>query len=912
MKREIKLLLLVCTALTVLALGSCEVIAAGSGGTRSSETVWIRLIPEPPFHHSDGIYMAKLMLDLSKPIDGLETGLNAAGLAEIFTIDFDYSKEIEPLVKMEITNVVKYADAFYVLTVAHIPASGGIARVIINRTGIAPSFRLWSLDGHILPDEDGPAMLDFRFEAGGGNPSLGESVRGNIDQVNGRVVVVAPSGTLPGSLTPTVTVNEGSTFTPEGAQDFSGAAVPYTVTSEAGETKVYEVTVQVQQSNSASIELFQFRSVDNYEQGWETDAVGDIDGTDISVTVPFGTDRTSLKPTITWMGASIEPDDAARDWTNAVEYTVRAEDGTTAVYTVTVSEAIFHSITLSVSGTHSFPDSVFIHGAPPPALSVTVTNTGNQPTGALSIALPEGTESFTLSSTSLDSLELGGTASFTVRPSAGLTLDTYTAVVTVSGANASAHFNADYTVRLPHAQNAALATGTDETCFNSVAMDADGNTYAVGYHYDYMDVRRIEHSGKLIVKYDSDGVVLWENSLNDYGYGMFSGVAIDKLGNLYAVGYSGSSSTYSQIMKFDCDNGDVLWSKSATEVTSSGSGYFRSSFRAAATDESGNVYVVGYQYNSYSVKYDNVTVSKNDKQFRAVLVKYNSDGYVQWVKSTTNSTVTTEPDFQGVAVDECGDVYVAGYLGGGMEDFGNGVSVSAVYTEASGHNIGTGNNALLVKYNGNGDVQWAKSVIAAPYISRFYSVAADGLGSVYAVGEQFGQEGYNYGCGNVYGSGEGDNSVSYAVIVKYDSDGEAQWAKSTSNSYEQRFTGVAADKHDNICAVGFMSIQPGYPEIVYDFGDGVICSVPHYESTGSMRVPVAVRYGSDGKTLSAHSVIGGDEAGGGYFWGVAADGSGSFTAAGEQGNYLYTVNYGNGQIVTGATYERTAVAVWYK
>ncbi len=64
-----------------------------------------------------------------------------------------------------------------------------------------------------------------------------------------------------------------------------------------------------------------------------------ISGTNITASVPAGTDVTALTPTITVStGASVQPaSGTARDFTNPVTYTVTAEDGTQQTYTVTVT-----------------------------------------------------------------------------------------------------------------------------------------------------------------------------------------------------------------------------------------------------------------------------------------------------------------------------------------------------------------------------------------------------------------------------------------------------------------------------------------------------------------------------------------------------------------------------------------------
>jgi hypothetical protein len=56
--------------------------------------------------------------------------------------------------------------------------------------------------------------------------------------------------------------------------------------------------------------------------------------------VPYGTDVTSLVPNITHTGVRIDPaSGVTQNFTGSVIYTVTAEDGSTAVYTVTVTIA---------------------------------------------------------------------------------------------------------------------------------------------------------------------------------------------------------------------------------------------------------------------------------------------------------------------------------------------------------------------------------------------------------------------------------------------------------------------------------------------------------------------------------------------------------------------------------------------
>ncbi|MDR1915708.1 MAG: hypothetical protein LBQ58_03925 [Synergistaceae bacterium] len=90
-----------------------------------------------------------------------------------------------------------------------------------------------------------------------------------------------------------------------------------------------------------------------------------------------------------------------------------------------------------------------------------MSNTGNQPTGALNIAL-SGTDSgsFTLSKTSITNIAAGGSDNFTVVPNNSLAAGTYSATVTVSGTNVTSQsFSVSFTVNsLVNAQAPDITT----------------------------------------------------------------------------------------------------------------------------------------------------------------------------------------------------------------------------------------------------------------------------------------------------------------------------------------------------------------------------------------------------------------------------------------------------------------------
>jgi hypothetical protein len=110
--------------------------------------------------------------------------------------------------------------------------------------------------------------------------------------------------------------------------------------------------------------------------------------------------------------------------------------------------AAVYDIDLSRTEPLVFPAVAVDYTGTPEAATITVTNTGNLPTGALTVGLTGANDtSFTLSKTAISDIAVNGTDSFTVGPEPALAAGTHTATVTVSGGNGiSADFDVSFTV----------------------------------------------------------------------------------------------------------------------------------------------------------------------------------------------------------------------------------------------------------------------------------------------------------------------------------------------------------------------------------------------------------------------------------------------------------------------------------
>ena len=151
--------------------------------------------------------------------------------------------------------------------------------------------------------------------------------------------------------------------------------------------------------------------------------------------------------------------------------------GNGALILVTGNAAAY-SVSLSQPGTYAFPALTCGYAATGLApQTITVTNTGSSPTGALTVALSGANPAaFTLSQDHISSSSLapGGSNTFDIAPGTGLNAGTYTAIVSVTGsAGIDASFPVTFTVNKAAptiaAHNDAAALGASATLTATLA-----------------------------------------------------------------------------------------------------------------------------------------------------------------------------------------------------------------------------------------------------------------------------------------------------------------------------------------------------------------------------------------------------------------------------------------------------------
>ncbi|MBK8175318.1 MAG: SBBP repeat-containing protein [Rhodospirillales bacterium] len=247
--------------------------------------------------------------------------------------------------------------------------------------------------------------------------------------------------------------------------------------------------------------------------------------------------------------------------------------------------------------------------------------------------------------------------------------------------------------------------GTSENDFAAgIATDSAGNVVVVGYTEGALGGAKKGgqyDSDAWVIKYDTDGHLLWKRQPGTAQPDQASGVAIDADGSIYVAGSTQGALGGSQkgasdifVIKFDAD-GHYLWKRQPAQAT-------RYTGAAVTTDGAGNVYLLGTATTADG--------KVEDQDFQ--VIKFDGDGRTLWKRLPG----TARSDYaHGAATDPFGNLYV---VGNNYISRGNGISI-----------------ALVLKVDPDG--HWVR--LPNPY---FYSpeqgfatgVATDADGNAYVVG----------------------------------------------------------------------------------------------------------------------------------------------------------------------------------
>ena len=258
----------------------------------------------------------------------------------------------------------------------------------------------------------------------------------------------------------------------------------------------------------------------------------------------------------------------------------------------------------------------------------------------------------------------------------------------------------------------------------SIAIDASGNIFLAGYFaapsitFGFTTLLNKGGDDMYIVKYHSSGNVFWARSFGRSSFESANGIKIDADGNIFVTGtFSGSKIIFDTdtllnhsidfddffLVKFNT-SGNVLWAKS-----------FGGSSADYAFDinlgSDGSIVVSG-AFVSPTIVFGDTTLALADSSgsfaYDMYVVKFNADGNVLWAKGAGG---TQTDDGFGNCIDNNGNISVTGNFLSPTITFGN-------ITLTNNGNW----DMFVVKYDANGNVLWAKSAGGDEYDSGYHIV----------------------------------------------------------------------------------------------------------------------------------------------------------------------------------------------
>lgn len=329
---------------------------------------------------------------------------------------------------------------------------------------------------------------------------------------------------------------------------------------------------------------------------------------------------------------------------------------------------------------------------------------------------------------------------------------------------------------------------------NGISIDASGNVYQTGTFRDTTltigttTLNSVSSGNIFVVKYDSNGNVLWAKSTGGGSAEYSSSITNDINGNVYITGYfSGVTINFGTttltnyggwdmfVMKFN-SNGDEIWAKSA-----GGSMFDVGS--DISTDDSGNIYITGY-FSSPSIQFGTTILTGDSSSFSDLfIVKYDSNGNLVWVKSAGGYG---DDIGSGISTDASGNIYVLGHFNTPSITFG-----SITLTNTYGYQ-----DVFIIKYTSNGNLLWAKS---AGGNSHDYGldISTDAYGNSFITG-MFMSSSLIFGADTLINIGFED-----IFIVKYNDSGNVLWAKSVGGARQDAGHGISSDVSGNAYITGF-------------------------------------------------------------------------------------------------------------
>ena len=287
----------------------------------------------------------------------------------------------------------------------------------------------------------------------------------------------------------------------------------------------------------------------------------------------------------------------------------------------------------------------------------------------------------------------------------------------------------------------------------------------------------------------------WADQTGHNGIELTEAMAIDDQGNVYVVGtFTSAAISFGShnlfkvsplfpltdlfVVKYD-PSGNVLWAKSA--------GGTEDDYALACTAlPNGDVCVAGY-YRSASITFGSTQLNNlNNPYGDYFIVRYAADGSVVWAKDSNGNSSDA---IIGLQSDTEGNIYATGHFTSAEINFGS--------TQLTNFNAPK-MDVFIVKFNGDGNVVWAKSFGGAGDEAG-NAIAIDKEGNIFLTGD-FSSPFMTLGNINLQNDYPDHHDL---FITKLNSAGDFLWAKSAGGVDEDFGLAVQADVSSNVFLGGY-------------------------------------------------------------------------------------------------------------
>jgi hypothetical protein len=272
---------------------------------------------------------------------------------------------------------------------------------------------------------------------------------------------------------------------------------------------------------------------------------------------------------------------------------------------------------------------------------------------------------------------------------------------------------------------------------------------------------------------------------------------------------------------------DWLWAKTAIGVFSK-----NEVAKSVASDDSNHIYVVGNFAGSTitfgTTTLNNVGTSEDD----IFLTKYDSDGNVIWAKSAGGTGID---EAHSIALDTSGNIYVTGNFKSPTISFDTITLTNSDYQNYY--------DIFLVKYDANGNVQWAKSSKGTKppslYYVNAYPIAVNNDGSAIIAGN-FASPTITFG--TITLTNTNPNGIYDIFITKFDANGNVLWAKKAGGTSYDGVYSIVTDVSGNAYIAGYF-LSP-----TITFGTTTLTNVSSTAFTNDLFI---AKYDANGNALWA-------------------------------------------------------------